>query len=36
MEALIILLAIVTFMVTTSVKGADSRDGNDWVWHPRP
>jgi hypothetical protein len=36
MVGLIIVLAIVALMGAASVLGADTRDGNDWGWHPRP
>jgi hypothetical protein len=33
----IVLLAIaILFVLTASALATDSRDGNDWVEHPRP
>ena len=36
MMAIIGLLAIVAFVIAAMTLGYDSRDGNDWGWHPRP
>ena len=35
MIALTIVLILVALSVVSAVLGADSRDGNDWGWHPR-
>jgi hypothetical protein len=34
LEALVIL-AVLALVVIAAVFGSDSRDGNDWVTHPR-
>jgi hypothetical protein len=36
MVAMMVLFAIVALVGAASVLGTDSRDGNDWSWHPRP
>lgn len=36
MDAVITSIAIVALLVAASLLGTDSRDGNDWAWHPRP
>jgi hypothetical protein len=34
--ATIVLFAFVALVIAAAVLGSDSRDGNDWGWHPRP
>jgi hypothetical protein len=36
METIIAVLAGVMFLAAAVTFGADSRDSNDWSWHPRP
>jgi hypothetical protein len=36
MELIVLLTITIVFVLTASALGADSRDGNDWVNHPRP
>lgn len=36
MEGLLILIGIGVAYAAAVVLGKDSRDGNDWRWHPRP
>jgi hypothetical protein len=36
MVALMVLFIMVVLALASAVLGSDSRDGNDWGWHPRP
>ena len=36
METMIVLLAVALFLAAVATLGVDSRDGNDWITHPRP
>jgi hypothetical protein len=36
MEAIIVFIAVALFLVAVTTLGADTRDGNDWIWHSRP
>jgi hypothetical protein len=36
METIIILLTVALLLTAIATLGVDSRDGNDWINHPRP
>ena len=36
MELLVVVMVLIVVATVGAMLGADSRDGNDWIAHPRP